>query len=73
MKKRVLKMLLSGIMLVCFLSGCGGETQYDRDYKSGMEKYRSGQKMTEGEANAVKNFLDWKSKQGEKTYNEWYG
>lgn len=56
------------------LAGCGGgtrETQYDRDFKNGIEKYNSGQPMTEGEYRAVQNFKDWQSKQGEKTYDEW--
>lgn len=72
MKKRILLAVMS-VMSIVLLVGCGGETQYDRDFKSGMEKYNSGAKMTEGEAKAVKNFKDWQSKQGEKTYNEWYG
>ena len=47
---------------------------YD-DYKdtlnSGMEKYYSGEKMTEKEYKAVKGFNEWKSKQGSKSYSDW--
>lgn len=68
--KRIILIALLAISTFS-LAGCGGESQYDKDFKSGMEKYNSGGKMTEGEANAVKNFKNWQSKQGEKTYDEW--
>lgn len=61
------------VLLIAALGSCGGkkETQYDRDFKSGMEKYNSGQEMTEGEYKAVKNYENWKDSQGTKTYEEW--
>lgn len=71
MKKRLVVLLVS-VFAAISLYGCGGgESQYDRDFKSGMEKYNNGQKMTKGEANAVKNFKDWQNNQGEKTYDQW--
>lgn len=69
-KKLVLFLAILGVAGIV-LSGCGGESQYDKDFQNGMDKYRNGEKMTEGEYNAVKDYQKWESKQGEKTFDEW--
>ena len=59
MKKFVL--LLSAFsLLTLMLTGCT-ETQYEKDSKSGFEKFSSGDvdSMTDGEREAVNDFLEW--------------
>ena len=70
MKKRRL-LMIAAVAALALLTGCGGESQYDKDFRNGVEKYQNGEPMTAGEAKAVKNFNDWREKQGEKTYDEW--
>lgn len=67
-------LVIVGILVILGLFGScsrGGSSKYEDDLNSGMEKYYNGEKMNEDEYNAVKNFNDWKDKQGEKTYNDW--
>lgn len=61
-------------LLALIGSGSGGSSSndtYRQNLESGYEKYQKGEKMTREEYNAVKNFNDWKDKQGEKTYSDW--
>lgn len=74
MKKRSLISLLIVLCMVC-LMGCGGESQYDKDLRNGVEKYEKGEKMTKGEYEAVNNMKEWSAKQNEnnaeKSYSDW--
>lgn len=54
-----------------FSGGSGSNDTYRQNLESGYEKYQRGEKMTREEYNAVKNFNEWKDKQGEKTYSDW--
>jgi len=72
--------LVSIIIIVILLVSCGSwfnesrrrdQEEYRRTLESGQEKYYNGEKMTEEEYNAVKDFNSWKSKQGEHSYDEW--
>ena len=72
--------LVSIIIVVILLVSCGSwfnesrrrdQEEYRRTLESGQEKYYNGEKMTEEEYNAVKDFNNWKSKQGEHSYDEW--
>lgn len=61
------------LILLSLIGSCssGGSSKYDDDLKSGIEKYYNGEKMNEDEYDAVKDYNDWKDKQGEKTYDDW--
>lgn len=62
------------IWAISSLSSSGGESassKYERNFKSGIEKYNSGQEMNRDEYNAVKDFKKWQSKNSEKTYSDW--
>lgn len=50
-------------MTMIFLSACG-ESQYEKDSKSGFDKFTSGNfdSMTDGEKKAVNDFLEWSNK-----------
>lgn len=68
------KQLLLAFSLIALLglcTGCGDGGDYRRTLESGQQKYLTGQPMTKQEYNAVKNFNNWKSNQGTKTYNQW--
>ena len=60
MKKVCIAILLISSLMLC---SCGGKSKYDRDLESGINKMKSGQKMTESEKKATNDFLDWQSKQ----------
>lgn len=48
------------IIFFALPSACSsGNSQYNKDLHSGIEKMKSGEKMTEGEKNATNDFLDW--------------
>lgn len=59
------------LLAVGMFSGCSSNDDYKDTLNSGMEKYYSGEKMTEKEYKAVKGFNEWKSKQGSKSYSDW--
>ena len=46
-------------LLILLICSCGGTSQYDKDLNSGIQKMKSGEKMTEGEKNATNDFLDY--------------
>ena len=62
-----------GVLLVIALFGScsGGNSKYDDDLNSGMKKYYSGEKMSEDEYNAVKDYNELKDKNTDKTYDDW--
>ncbi len=49
------------IAVLALIGSCSGESQYDKDYKSGIDKFNHGDfgSMTDGEKNAVDNYLNW--------------
>lgn len=50
------------LVLFVFPKACsGGNSQYDRDLDSGMDKMISGDEMSDGERDAVNDFLEWQS------------
>lgn len=67
MKKILCYLLLAICFASCSLTitGCTSETQYDRDFRNGMDKYNRGDysNMSSGEKQAVDNFKKWKAKQ----------
>ena len=65
--------IIGVLVILALLGSCsgGGSSKYEDDLNSGIEKYNNGEKMNEDEYNAVKNYNDWKDKQGEKTYDDW--
>lgn len=71
MKKRIVVAIAIALM-ACTVTGCGSSArdEYANILRSGREKEATGGKMTKQEYDAVKSFNDWKSKQGEKTYND---
>lgn len=75
MKKKLIKgfaVVLTCAGLLGAVTGCGADhSDYDADLKNGYEKYLTGGEMTEKEYKAVKNFNNWKAKQGTKTYDDW--
>lgn len=69
-----MKKILIGFIIVGMLglSACG--SKYDEDFKSGMEKFENGEKMSEDEYDAVNDFLEWEQDQNndqEKTFDAW--
>ena len=52
-------LILLTIIATLSLCSCGGTSQYDKDLNSGIQKMKSGEKMTEGEKNATNDFLDY--------------
>lgn len=74
MKKQRVKaliVLLASIGLLGMFTGCSGDDDYKETLNNGIEKYNTGEKMTEDEYNAVKRYNNWKDKQGEKSYDDW--
>lgn len=74
MKKKLLRGIMLGLTCVGMtgmFSGCSSDDKYRDTLKSGYEKYVGGEEMTEEEYKAVKEFNDWKDKQGEKSYDDW--
>lgn len=63
------------IIVIIYLSIFASKSKYDKDLKNGLEKYHTGQDMSESEYDAVKNYNDNKDKNTgkntEKTYDEW--
>lgn len=49
------------IGLLALFGYCSGPTQYEKDYKNGIDKFNHGDfdSMTDGEKNAVDNYLKW--------------
>lgn len=47
------------------------KSSYEENLRSGMTKYYSGEKMSREEYNAISNYMDWKDKQTDKSYNDW--
>ncbi|MCI7727070.1 MAG: hypothetical protein MSH58_08050 [Clostridiales bacterium] len=73
MKKHIVRIagsIIAVSLMTGILSGCT-DNSYEKDLESGRQKYYSGQPMTKGEYDAVKNFNKWKSSQGSKTYDQW--
>lgn len=60
-KQRRLIIVLMIVVFLAILGSCSGESQYDKDYKSGIDKFNHGDfgSMTDGEKNAVDNYLKW--------------
>ena len=56
MKKLLILLTIIATLSLC---SCGGTSQYDKDLISGIQKMKSGEKMTEGEKNATNDFLDY--------------
>ena len=56
-----LMVILVIIIVVVLLGSCGGESQYEKDSRSGFDKWTSGDfdSMTDGEKKAVNDFLEW--------------
>ena len=71
--KKFIKFIIVGVMvpIISLFGGCSSDDEYENTLKSGYSKYLNGDSMTREEYNAVKGFNNWKSKQGEKTYDEW--
>lgn len=56
--------ILAIILVICFialLGSCSGESQYEKDSRTGFDKFTSGDfdSMTDGEKEAVNDFLEW--------------
>lgn len=74
MKKQRVKaliVLLASIGVMGMFAGCSSDDDYKETLNNGIEKYNTGEKMTEDEYNAVKRYNNWKDKQGEKSYDDW--
>lgn len=58
--KKILLFVMIAILTV-MLSACGGESSWDRDFNSGLQKFKSGNtsSMTASERKAVNGFLEW--------------
>ena len=72
--KRNLSIILVVVCLICLMLGltsCSSNDSYRQTLNSGLEKYQRGEAMSREEYNAVKGFNDWRSKQGNKTYDAW--
>lgn len=69
----IILVIIGIVIILSLLGSCssGGSSKYENDLNNGLNKYYNGEKMNEDEYNAVKNFNDWKEKQGEKTYDDW--
>ena len=75
MNSKAIWYILIALIVIIILAAAGqsSEDSYRKTLESGRQKYYTGQKMTKQEYNAVKGFNEWKSKQGEKTYDSWGG
>ena len=56
------------VVVFLLLGSCGGESQYEKDSRSGFNKWTSGDydSMTNGEKDAVEDFLNWQNKNQKK-------
>ena len=59
MKKMILLLTVIATLSLC---SCGGTSQYDKDLNYGIQKMKSGGKMTEGERKATNDFLEYQKK-----------
>ena len=69
MKKKNLLLVVMAISAFS-LFGCS-ESDYEKNLRSGYEKYQTGGKMSGDEYKAVNDFNKWKSSNSEKTYDQW--
>lgn len=53
MKKLLILLTIIATLSLC---SCGGTSQYDKDLNSGIQKMKSGEKMTEGERTLLMTF-----------------
>lgn len=65
------KVLISISLFLVSLSLYGCDNSYEETLDSGLEKYYSGEKMTEQEHDAVESYHDWIDDNKEKTYDAW--
>lgn len=74
-RRRIVWKFTISVISLFFLSGCFGKSsseKYEEDLNNGLEKYYRGEKMTEREYNAVKDYHKWQDDQKkEKTYDNW--
>ena len=55
--KKIIVLFLAIAMSISLCCGC--TSQYDKDLQSGINKMKSGGKMTQSEKNATNDFLNW--------------
>ena len=68
----VIGVIVIVVLGLYLLGSCSNsESSYDRNFKSGIEKYNTGGEMSKEEYNAVKNFNEWKDNNSSKSYSEW--
>jgi len=68
----IIGVVLIIIVLLALIGSCSKSNDtYEKNLKSGMEKYYSGSPMTKEEHDAVQDYNEWKSNQGEKNYDKW--
>ena len=70
MKSKLIYGIIVILLLFAFagcIGSCGGSSQYEQDLDNGLNKFSQGDydDMTDGEKEAVGNFLDWQSEQQE--------
>ena len=53
MKKLLILLTIIATLSLC---SCGGTSQYDKDLNSGIQKMKSGEKMTEGKSTLLMTF-----------------
>ena len=63
--KKIFTLIIATLLICCLFVGCGGPSQYEQDLDSGMDKFSQGDygSMSDGEKQAVSNFLEWESEQ----------
>ena len=71
--KRKLVSIITVILIMIMLVACGRSSSdsYRETLESGQRKAINGEKMSQQEYNAVKDFNEWKEKNSEKTYEDW--
>lgn len=59
--KKAMKVIAALFVIGALFSGC--ESQYEKDFESGMDKLGTKEKMTREEKRAVDDYYKWRNKQ----------